>query len=60
MTERRHPQAPSERDKLVTRPNEPLPAAQDPKVHGNPVDPKPDSHTGQGDDPRAGDLGHSV
>jgi hypothetical protein len=54
---------PTPRDPLVTRPDEPLPTAQDPQgpeSRGYPADPKPDPGTGQGTDPHAGDLGHTV
>jgi hypothetical protein len=60
MTERSPPQPLSDKDRLVTRPDEPLPAAQDPQVHGTPADPKPQPPPGQGEDPHAGDLGHTV
>ncbi len=60
MTEQKPPEALSEKDRLTTRPAGPLPAVQDPQVHGNPVDPKPVAEGGQGEDPHAGDLGHSV
>jgi hypothetical protein len=50
----------SSKDRLVTRPDEPLPTTQDPQVHGHPADPKPKPKGGQGNDPHAGDLDHSV
>lgn len=44
-------------DRLMTRPDEaPLPAAQDPKDPAAPADPRPVPKTGQGTDPKAGDL----
>ncbi len=51
------------RDRLVTRPDEPLPTREDPQgphARGYPADPKPKPKDGQGTDPTAGDLGHSV
>jgi hypothetical protein len=51
------------KDRLITRPNEPLPTREDPQgphARGAPVDPKPKPQDGQGTDPRAGDLEHSV
>ncbi len=45
------------RDRLMTRPDEkPLPAAQDPKAPATPADPRPVPKSGQGTDPKAGDL----
>lgn len=50
-----------EKDLLMTRPDaEPLPAAQDPTIHSTPADPKPVPPDGQGTDPRAGQIDHSV
>jgi hypothetical protein len=49
------------RDRLVTRPDEtPLPTAQDPKAPATPADPRPVPKTGQGTDPKAGDLDHTA
>jgi len=54
------PETPA-RDRLVTRPDEtPLPAAQDPKDPATPADPRPVPKTGQGTDPKAGDLDHTA
>ena len=51
----------SARDKLVTRPEEALPSVEDPKKpRGEPADPKEIAPEGQGNDPHAGDLGHTV
>jgi hypothetical protein len=58
----------SERDKLITRPDEePLPTPLDPaspKARGHPADPKPVPKEGQGDpdaqDPAPGDIGRSA
>ena len=57
------PQQPTDRDRLVTRPGDPLPTPEDPRgphALGYPADPKPIPEGGQGTDPNAGDLGHSV
>jgi hypothetical protein len=43
----------SERDRLLARPDVPLPTALDPQVHENPKDPKPVPKTPQGTDPKA-------
>ncbi len=49
------------RDRLMTRPDEaPLPAAQDPKDPAAPADPRPIPKSGQGTDPKAGDLDHTA
>ncbi len=50
----------SEHDRLITRPNEPLPANPDPhSPRDHPTDPKPEPpRQGQGTDPKAGDIGH--
>jgi hypothetical protein len=55
----------SDRDRLVSRPNVPLPTCEDPRgphALGYPADPKPDpqGEDGQGDDPHAGDIGYTV
>jgi hypothetical protein len=59
------PQPPkqADKDRLVARPDEPLPTTEDPrgpKARGFPADPKPTPAGGQGTDPHAGDLGHAV
>ncbi|HTK73652.1 MAG TPA: hypothetical protein VL371_00240 [Gemmataceae bacterium] len=58
---------PSEHDRLVTRPEEPLPTTLDPagpRARGYPADPKPIPKTGQGDpdatDPAPDDIGRSA
>jgi hypothetical protein len=54
------PEVPA-RDRLMTRPDEtPLPAAQDPKDPATPADPRLVPKTGQGADPKAGDLDHTA
>ena len=53
----------SSKDRLVTRPDEPLPTPEDPKgphARGYPADPKPKPQPGQGTDPRAGDIGYTA
>lgn len=52
----------SERDLLITRPDEALPTVEDPKKpRGEPADPKPPPPPGgQGTDPHAGDLDHTA
>ena len=57
----------SEKDRLVTRPDDPLPTVLDPsgpRARGYPADPKPIPKTGQGDpdatDPAPGDIGRSA
>jgi hypothetical protein len=60
MTDPKTPQQLPAKDRLVTRPEEVLPAAQDPRERGTPADPKPDPGGGQGEDPHAGDLGHTA
>jgi hypothetical protein len=54
-----------DRDRLATRPDEDLYMLEDPrgpKALGYPSDPKPEpqGEDGQGDDPHAGDLDHTV
>jgi hypothetical protein len=63
MTDRKPSEPQSDRDRLVTRPDKPLPTTEDPQgphARGYPADPKPTPEGGQGTDPHAGDLGHSV
>ena len=63
MKDRNPSRQPTDRDRLVSRPDEPLPTAEDPRgprARGYPADPKPKPEGGQGTDPHAGDLGHSV
>ena len=65
MNERKKSQRQTSKDRLVARPGDPLPTAEDPAgphARGYPADPKPEprGEDGQGDDPAAGDLGHSV
>jgi hypothetical protein len=57
----------SEKDRLITRPDEPLPTPLDPaspEARGYPTDPKPVPKSGQGDpdatDPAADDVGRSA
>ena len=53
--------SPSPLDQLITRPDEPLPTAQDPKSpRGEPADPKLIAPGGQGTDPKAGDLDYTA
>jgi hypothetical protein len=49
----------SDRDRLVTRPDEPLPTAQNPQEHENPKDPKPVA-TEQGTNPKAAEIDYTV
>jgi len=50
------------RDRLITRPDEPLPANPDPHCpRDHPTDPKPEPpRKGQGTDPNAGELDHTA
>ena len=54
------PKSSNEKDRLLARPEETLPTAQDPQEHENPNDPKPPPKSEQGTDPRAGELDHTV
>ncbi len=61
--DRHRPDSLSERDRLVTRPDEPLPTPQAPAGPGNPADPRPGPGSSPGDPVRphpAGDLGRTV
>jgi hypothetical protein len=49
----------SARDRLVSRPANPLPAAPD-TAAAHPADPRPVPPGGQGTDPHAGDVGHTA
>ena len=63
MPEREPQRAQTEKDRLVARPGDPLPAPLDPggaPARGAPADPKPKPEPGQGTDPRAGELDHSA
>lgn len=67
MAEHTPPEKLSEKDRLVTRPDDPLPTPLDPagpRARGYPADPKPVPKTGQGDpdatDPAPDDLGRSA
>jgi hypothetical protein len=64
MADRNMPDRETDKDRLVSRPNEPLPTKQDPagpESRGYPADPKPEPPPdGQGTDPDAGDVGHTV
>ena len=64
MSERKPSDPLSSKDRLLTRPEEdPLPTPEEPRgphARGYPADPKPEPEGGQGTDPHAGDLGHSV
>jgi hypothetical protein len=49
------------KDKLITRPDEPLPSVQDPKQpRGAPADPKSKPPEGQGTDPQRSDIGRTA
>jgi hypothetical protein len=54
----------TDRDRLVSRPDKPLPTKLDPagrESRGYPADPKPEPPPGgQGTDPRAGDLDYTA
>ena len=53
----------SDRDRLLTRPDEPLPTKADPRAphgHKHTPDPKSRPKEGQGTDPDAGSIGHTV
>lgn len=67
MTEQQSPQQATDRDRLVSRPEGPLPTRLDPgspQARGYPIDPKPVPATGQGDpdatDPAPDDIGRSA
>jgi hypothetical protein len=63
MNQRQPQDEPASKDRLVSRPNEPLPTVEDPAgphARGYPADPKPKPAGGQGTDPHAGDLDHSA
>jgi hypothetical protein len=63
MTERKSEEPQSPKDRLVTRPDEPLPTPLDPagpQTRGRPDDPKPEPESGQGTDPHAGDLDYCI
>jgi len=60
MTDRTPAEQLSDKDRLVTRPPDPLPTPLDPQVHSKPPDPKPKPETGQGEDPHAGDIDYTV
>jgi hypothetical protein len=63
MTDRTPPEQPTTKDRLVTRPDGPLPTPEDPAgphARGAPADPKPTPEGGQGTDPHVGDLDHTV
>jgi hypothetical protein len=58
---------PTEKDRLITRPDDPLPTVLDPsgpEARGYPSDPKPIPQSGQGDpkatDPAPGEIGRSA
>ncbi len=51
----------SARDRLLTRPDEPLPTTADPRAgQQHTADPKLPPADGQGTDPDAGNIGHTV
>jgi hypothetical protein len=51
----------SARDRLITRPDDvPLPTVQNPKDPATPADPRPVPKSGQGTDPKAGDLDYTA
>ena len=67
MTQRNAPEPLSRKDRLVTRPGDPLPTALDPagpQARGYPADPKPVPKRGQGDpdetNPAPNDIGRSA
>jgi hypothetical protein len=63
MSDRTPSPTPNDKDRLVSRPGDPLPTVEEPRgphARGYPADPKPEPEGGQGTDPHAGDLGHSV
>jgi hypothetical protein len=62
MPDRKLDEQPSDKDRLVTRPD-PLPTAQDPagpEARGGPADPKPDPNASQGNAGNAGDINRTV
>ena len=63
MTDRTNIHELSARDRLLTRPDEPLPTKADPRAphgHRHNADPKLQPVGGQGTDPDAGNIGHAV
>jgi hypothetical protein len=67
MPQRKPCEHSDERDRLVSRPDDPLPTPLDPaspQARGSPADPKPVPEGGQGDpdatDPAPDDLGRSA
>jgi hypothetical protein len=53
----------TDRDRLVSRPGDPLPTRLDPagpESRGYPADPKPEPEGGQGTNPHAGDLDYTA
>jgi hypothetical protein len=67
MADRKPPEPLPDKDRLITRPDEPLPTTLDPggpESRGGSVDPKPVPKTGQGDpaatDPAPDDIGRSA
>jgi hypothetical protein len=61
MTDRSPAEQLPAKDRLITRPDEPLPTVQDPaSPRGYPADPKEIPEGGQGTDPNAGDIGHTA
>lgn len=59
MIDRKNAEQPTGKDRLVTRPDEPLPTVEDPSgahAKGFPADPKPDPEARPADD----DLGRSA
>jgi hypothetical protein len=50
----------SEKDRLVTRPDEPLPAVQNPQKHENAKDPKPAPRTESDTDAKARQIDYTV
>jgi hypothetical protein len=67
MTDRKPPEQESDKNRLIARPDDPLPTPLDPagpEARGYPADPKPTPKAGQGDpeetNPAPGDIGRSA
>jgi hypothetical protein len=50
----------NEKDRLIARPDEPLPTVQDPQQHENPKDPKQARKSQKGPEPNAADIDYTA
>jgi hypothetical protein len=63
MADRKTQPQETDHDRLVSRPDDPLPTRLDPagpEARGYPADPKPEPEGGQGTNPHAGDLDYTA